>query len=415
MPEVSKNKLKIAWVCHFSTPEIRSLLKVKHPVPQFAPWISNTIKVFESEPALELHIIAPYEYLRGRRTLTLRGVHYHFYNAGIPLWGRHWPAVFRWDVMSRYEKVKRTVFRIMRSIEPDIIHLQGAENPYYSASIIQFLDRYPVVVNLQRMDLNSFYGNSKPGKVREAIEKEILSRFKHFSIRTQTMERDLLTFNPSAKTYWVRYNIPLLKPLDLKKSYDIVYFGRISLLKGIEDLLSAARLVAKTISGLRICIIGSVSEYYRNELENRITGCKINMEWKGQIPTLEEVHQEVSKAKIAVLPSHYDIIPGTIIESMMLGIPVVSYSVGSIPELNHEEESVLLVDKGDIPGLADHMLRLLNNEAYREEIAGRAIQTVRNRIIGTDILEQHLQCYQQVIKHFHDMKTGINFSGEVTK
>ena len=65
-----------------------------------------------------------------------------------------------------------------------------------------------------------------------------------------------------------------------------------------------------------------------------------------------DVFKEAIKAKICVLPTYYDVIPGTIIESMFMKIPVVAYAVGGIPTLNDNVETVRLVDKYDINGLA---------------------------------------------------------------
>lgn len=398
--------LKIAWICHFTTAEIQDIIKPSKKTAQFAPWISNTIKVFEDNPNIELHVIAPHRYIANTKHVLLRGVHYHFFNAGIPFWGRHWPSFFEWDVISNYRHNKRTMKVIVDTIKPDVIHLQGAENAYYSSSILQFLGKYPVVVNIQMINPNFSFGNSRKALLRKKIADTILTRCKHFSIRTETMKNELLSINPSATIHWVRYQVPILQPCDCAKEYDVVFFGRVSKSKGVEDMLKAVSVFAQGRKHVKVCIIGSVSEHYRQSLEKLVDSDKIGISWKGQLFSLDEVYREVCKAKIAVLPTHYDIIPGTIIESMMLGIPVISYKVGSIPELNSDEEAVLLVEKGDILSLANGIGKLLNDNDCLLKQADIGRKAVLKRVNVSNVFNQHLECYVASIEDFQRSKVN---------
>ncbi|MCB5224458.1 MAG: glycosyltransferase family 4 protein [Candidatus Cloacimonadaceae bacterium] len=394
--------MKIAWICHFSNAEVRKALKLSDQVHSFAPWITNTIKVFENNPEHELHVIAPHRFLKRSTSFETEGVHYHFFNPGIPFWGRQWPSFFRWDLWTGFKKNNKKVGNWVNAIKPDVIHLQGAENAYYSSSIFQFQGRYPIVVNLQRMDPSFYYDLSREAKTRRAVEEKILKNFPHFSIRTQTMEQDLLSVNPNAQTHWVRYHIPQPRACETcPKQYDLVFFARVSPSKGIEDLLRAAGTLTGEIPGLSLCIIGGVSSSYREYLNEMAAPSGLRLVWKGLLPEIDDVHKEACKARVSVLPTHQDIIPGTIVESMQLGIPVVSYKVGSIPELNAENESLLLVEKGDIQGLAVQIKKLLTDEEYAAQLAQQAQRTINKFIVSEDVLGQHIACYTCVMEDFH--------------
>lgn len=392
--------MKIAWICHFSNPEIQKMLGLEGSVHHFAPWITYTIPVFENTPEHELHIISPHRYLKQHRSFILRGVHYHFFNPGIPFWGRHWPSLFRWDLFTHYRGTRRMIGKIIRTISPDVIHLQGAENPYYSASILDLKKFYPILINLQRMNLSFDFGSSREGRLRTYYEKRILAEFEHYSIRTSTMERDLKQYNPQAVTHSVRYAIPMLQPYPAEKEHDLVFFARVSPTKGIEDLLKASAIVAKQLGELRVLIIGAVEDAYREYLNSTYACDKLILTWKGVLPQLEDVHREACRAKISVLPTHQDIIPGTIVESMMLGLPVVSTKVGSIPELNETRESLLLVEKGDIDALSQSILRLLQNPEEAATLAIRARQTISEWVGSEGVLEQHISAYRATIETY---------------
>lgn len=409
--------IKVFWICHFSNREIQQYLRPRRNVHQFAPWITYTIPVFETSTVMELHVISPHEYIVGPKEFTLRNVHYHFFNPGIPLWGRHWPHVFRWDRITDYAYNKSYVRKLVNRIKPNIIHLQGAENLYYSITALQFLDLLPMVVNIQRINLSVFGDKNQPDPRRIEVETQILREFQHFSVRTNQMRKDLLYFHPGADVHMVNYAMPDLVPIFSDKVYDIVYFASISQAKGIEDLLQALVMVKAAYSAVRLCVIGSGNQRYIENLKTQCEkhGLSSNVFWAGHLPDLDRVHAEASKARISVLPTHNDIISGTIIESMQLGLPVVSYKIGSIPELNLERENVLIVEKGDIHGLAANIIRLLTDPDLYNTMSRRGIEHIKHRYGNQDVHKQHLDCYKQIIQDFTRRKLARESNGETHK
>lgn len=396
-------RIKILWICDFSNEKVQGKLGSRtRRIGNLHPWISKTIPLFENNESAELHIVAPHEYIACVKDFVLDGVKYYFFNPYIPIWGRHWPWFLKLDAWTSYAKNKLLVRRIVDSIKPDVIHLQGAENPKYSSTIFQFFGRYPVIVNLQRINLPFLETLNQ----KAVIEKSILCSALNFSIRTKTMERDIRSYRPDARVFWVNYAMKEYKPIECQKEYDIVYFARVCREKGIEDLIKALGIVHDKMPNTRLCVIGGVSHKYKEFLQLTAKDLHVNgsITWKGYLLRLEDVHIEASKAKISVLPTHNDIIPGTIIESMQLGLPVVSYKAGSIPELNEERENVLLSDIGDIEGVADNILRLLTDEELYKTMSQRGIECIRERYSNQNVLQQHLDCYREVIADFQNSK-----------
>jgi hypothetical protein len=141
--------IKVLWLCHFSNQEVQEILKPQKKIGEYAPWIFHLARLFEGEDTIELHIVSPHEYIKSYQSFTLKGIHYHFFNAHIPLWGRHWPGFFQFDFWSDFFFTKRKVKKIIDRINPNIIHLHGAENAYYSSSILQFKEKFPVLITIQ--------------------------------------------------------------------------------------------------------------------------------------------------------------------------------------------------------------------------------------------------------------------------
>ena len=166
--------------------------------------------------------------------------------------------------------------------------------------------------------------------------------------------------------------------------------------------MEAYAIVKQSLPETKLCVIGPVNDLYKEHLMAMAMGLGINdsIKWKGFLPELRDVHLEASKAKISVLPTYNDIISGTIIESMQLGLPVVSYKTGSIPELNDERENVLIVEKGDVKGIADNMLKLLTDANLYKTMSLRGIQYIKEHYSNQNTLKQHMDCYRAVIADF---------------
>lgn len=394
--------MKVVWLCHFSNQEVQEILKPRKKIGEIAPWISSLIKLMEGRGDIELHIISPHEYIKGRKEFNIRSVRYYFFNAYIPIWGKHWPGFFKFDYWTNFIFTKHKIRKVINRINPDIIHLHGAENAYYSSSIFQFKNIYPVLITIQGFISHTTLAQNNQLKKRMRCEQEILKCFTHFGYRTLAMGKDILSLNPKAKLHWHYYAFPEVKPYNLTKKYDVVFFARVSKDKGIEDLLKAISIIKPNLPDITVCIIGAASLAYLNFLKKKAAQLGIfkNIYWAGFLPSQADVHKIASSSRISVLPTWHDTIPGTIIESMRLKLPVVAYSVGGIPEINDGEECISLVAKGDVNALAEKILWLLENPEIQklqsEKAYLRAVEMFNNAKIPGDLLN----AYKEVINDF---------------
>jgi glycosyltransferase involved in cell wall biosynthesis len=77
----------------------------------------------------------------------------------------------------------------------------------------------------------------------------------------------------------------------------------------------------------------------------------------------QQMQTVLMQADAAVLPSLVDNLPNTVIESLLLGIPVLGSRGASIDELVEEGRSGHLVDLGDVHGLANAMIKMWRRES----------------------------------------------------
>ena len=387
--------MKVVWICHFSNAEIQSILHPGISSNEFASWITHLAELFEKENRIELHIVAPHNHISKRMHFVIRNIHYHLFNPHIFLFGKKITGIGKLDYKTNFIYIKYLVRRIVDCIKPDLIHLHGTENAYYSSSILQFKNKYPVMITIQGFISHASNKIDYSTAKRINVEQRILKNFKHFGYRTKTMGKDIKKYNPEAELHWHRYPTVDIKPIETSKKYDIVFFARISKDKGIEDLLQALAIIKKAKHDVRLCIIGKGGSPYIAVLKKMADQLDIsnNIYWAGFLPTQMEVHKMASAAKISILPTYHEIISGTIVESMFLKLPVVAYDVGSIHEVNDKEEYIYLVPKGDVNALAKKIMYLLQNPEKLAQIGGkahiRATEMFDNRSICNDLIKAY--------------------------
>ena len=82
---------------------------------------------------------------------------------------------------------------------------------------------------------------------------------------------------------------------------------------------------------------------------------------------------------------------------MSCGLPVISSSVGGLPELNIHHQTGFIAEIGDIEQMAKYTLRLLQNEKqyaiFSQNARDRAVQQFDKSLI----LPQYLAYYEKIL------------------
>jgi len=138
--------VKVVWLCHFANQEMKDYFNTPH-VNEFAPWINNLIALFTAQKEIKLHIVAPNVFTNKDHHTVIDGINYHFYKH-IPIPGyiklfKKAHSFLRFENITNFTFTKYKIQKIIDSIQPDLIHLHGAENPYYSAGFLKVADYYP--------------------------------------------------------------------------------------------------------------------------------------------------------------------------------------------------------------------------------------------------------------------------------
>ena len=131
---------------------------------------------------------------------------------------------------------------------------------------------------------------------------------------------------------------------------------RISVRKGIEDVIAVSKLLAERGVSARIRVIGGPSNWsdYTKLLDDLPAE---NAEYGGRIPPAK-MSAELQAADVVLLASKYDPCPMSVLEALASGVPVVATDeVGSIEGV--DRAVVTEVPVGDVPAMADAIEQML--------------------------------------------------------
>ncbi len=161
----------------------------------------------------------------------------------------------------------------------------------------------------------------------------------------------------------------------------ILTVGRLERRKAQDLVLHALRLVEQRgAPPFRVVIVGEGS--LRGALEHLIEeyGWQERVTLTGHIPyTDHSLVEHFRRADVFALPSITtgglkEGIPGTIVEAMASGLPVVASHHAGIPAIIEHRRHGLLVRERDLIGLADAIATLLSHAALRERLGRAAAQ-----------------------------------------
>lgn len=98
-----------------------------------------------------------------------------------------------------------------------------------------------------------------------------------------------------------------------------------------------------------------------------------NYRFIGKVPH-EEIPKLYDESDIYITTPNIDCMPGSLLECLASGLPVVATNTGGIPYIVTDEKTALLVDPDDDAGVAERVFRLLEDPALVERltVAGRA-------------------------------------------
>lgn len=174
----------------------------------------------------------------------------------------------------------------------------------------------------------------------------------------------------------------------------IVTIANLYKTKGINYLIDAAALLKKDGLEPNFIIIGSGSMEVSYKLKTISYKLK-SFHFVGSIP---DAARYLKAFDIFVLPSVKEGMPYALLEAMQAGLPIITTSVGAIPEMLENEMNGLIVPPTNSRILAEAIQRLLRNHDLRENLSQRVALEFQEKFSFEKMLGKTSQIYQNLLR-----------------
>lgn len=154
--------------------------------------------------------------------------------------------------------------------------------------------------------------------------------------------------------FWVEPPTRPVVPIDPKRRRNFLYLGRLSVEKGLPELVSAFSVIRERHHETTLTICGGGAQ----EAVRSLIADKYGITLRGYVDA--EEHEEVLRSCDAlVLPSYEEGYPLALLEASARAKPVIATSVGSVPEVFGGRQCALLVPPRQPLPIAAAMEKLL--------------------------------------------------------
>lgn len=180
-----------------------------------------------------------------------------------------------------------------------------------------------------------------------------------------------------------------------RKDNTILFVGHVVKTKGIYELVEAC----DSIPDVQVRVVGKVSDTAIEELK-ALCKNRSNTEWLhfiGEI-THEEVLREMAKCSAFVLPTYTEGFPNVILESMATYCPIVTTSVGAIPEMLdiNNNPCGIVVPPQNTAAIKNGIEQLLANKSKGTELGLKAGKRVREMYTTDKVWDKLITIWKQL-------------------
>lgn len=175
----------------------------------------------------------------------------------------------------------------------------------------------------------------------------------------------------------------------------ILFVGHVVKTKGICELIEACDM----IPDVKVKVVGKVTQTAIKELKGLCRNRK-DTDWLsfvGEI-THEEVLGEMAKCGLFVLPTYTEGFPNVILESMASYCPIVTTSVGAIPEMLDIDNNPcgIVVPPQDTIAIKNGIERILKNKELGIELGQKAGKRVRDMYTTDKVWDKLVAIWKQI-------------------
>ncbi len=173
----------------------------------------------------------------------------------------------------------------------------------------------------------------------------------------------------------------------------LVHTSNFRAVKRVSDAIRAFEIVKKEMPA-KLLLVGDGPDRGECERLTRELNLQGDVLFLGKQDGLVEI---LSSSDLFIMPSQSESFGLAALEAMSCGLPIISTSVGGLPELNLHNETGFICEIGDVERMAKYSIDLLRNEkkysAFSKNARNRAVSVFDKKII----IPQYIQYYEKIL------------------
>jgi glycosyltransferase involved in cell wall biosynthesis len=288
------------------------------------------------------------------------------------------------------------VVRAARAERPDLLHTHLVHGDVYGS----------IAANILRVPFVSSRHND---------DRYLLGPFRYVDRAFMRRVRRLIAISDSVRAFLVRAGLPEGKLLTIHYGLDelpsaasevtpeqagiapesplVLAIGRLIEQKDHETLLRAFATVRDGRPEARLAILGWGSL----EEQTRALAHELGLDDAVVLPGRVEPRAWLERADVFAHTSRWEGFGIVLLEAMLAGLPIVATRVSAVPEIVAAGQTGLLVDAGDVPGLAAALGELLDDPARRRALGNAGLGRARAEFSVARMTRRTVDVYRDAL------------------
>lgn len=284
------------------------------------------------------------------------------------------------------------LIRALRAVRPDIIHTHNLSPHFYA------ILAYPFV-------RPALFVHTRHGRhLREGTLAGLVNRLSaRWTSRVIAVSRDVADLVTRTERFPSDKVIIVQNAVDVDaytraagSALSAVTVGRLVAEKDHETLLRAVSRVVARHPQFKVSVVGTGAEAGVLEGICRSLSLGRNVRFFG---ARNDIPQILAQHGLFVISSTSEGVPLALLEAMASALPIVSTSVGGIPEVIQDGVTGLLVAPQDPAALAAAICRLVEEPGLAQKLGQAALERVRSGHSLGGLTETYDAIYDDVIAH----------------
>ena len=292
-------------------------------------------------------------------------------------------------------KISRDVIRFAQRIGVDVLHIDDVDVSPRLALAVPGSKTPPIVISVHDPEPHSGERNWR----KQLARRLTYPKAQRFMLYNGSM-RDVF----AARYHIARELIHVTKlgtyeivrewatPSPERRGPVVLFFGRLSLYKGLDVFYDAAVRIAQRAPGVRFVVAGRPVTGYTPPPPPDLKGAG-EIDVRDRYLTNGEVAQLFEETTVVVCPYRDATQSGVVLTAFGFGVPVVATNTGGLPEYVIPDRTGLLVPVGDADAVTSAVCRILQDEAYRTRLCSNIVAARNDFLSWSHTADQVMAAY----------------------